>query len=126
MSGSPRATAVVAVHLFLLRENSVLLLRRANTGYEDGKYSVPAGHVEAGEVATDAMIRESAEEIGVMLATKDLSFALVMHRKAEAERIDFFFVARTWTGEPENRDQRSATNFAGCRWMRCQRTGCSM
>lgn len=104
MSGSERQKAVVAVHLFLIRDGSVLLLRRANTGYEDGNYSVPAGHVEAGEKATDAMIREAAEEIGVALAPGDLPLAMVMQRKTEDERIDFFFVADPWPGEPQNRE----------------------
>ena len=44
----------VAVHVFLLRDGAVLLLRRCNTGFEDGKLSVPAGHVEPGESVTQA------------------------------------------------------------------------
>lgn len=104
MSGGPRPRAVVAAHLLLLREDSVLLLRRANTGYEDGNYSVPAGHVERGESATQAGIREALEEVGVGLKPSDLRFALVMHRMAEEERIDFFFAATEWDGEPTNRE----------------------
>ena len=37
-------------HLLLLKDEQVLLLRRENTGYEDGNYSVVAGHIEGGVV----------------------------------------------------------------------------
>ena len=104
MSESGRFRAIVAVHLLLIRGGSLLLLRRATTGYEDGNFSVPAGHLEGGETVTAAAIREAAEEVGVRLAADELSFAVVMHRRAEAERIDFFLSATTWTGEPYNRE----------------------
>lgn len=55
----------VAVHIFLLRGEEVLLFRRCNTGYEDGKLSVVAGHVEPGEALTQAAIRETCEEVGL-------------------------------------------------------------
>ena len=57
----------VAVYLLLLREGQVLLLRRHNTGYEDGNYSVIAGHVEPGERITQALVREAAEEAGSLM-----------------------------------------------------------
>jgi len=41
-----RFRLVSAVHLFLDRDRRVLLLRRANTGYEDGNDSVVAGHLD--------------------------------------------------------------------------------
>src|SRR5689334_8641182 len=62
----------VAAHIFLLKDNAVLLLRRANTGYEDGNYGVVAGHVELGESVTQAAVREIWEEVGVIVRLPDL------------------------------------------------------
>ncbi len=105
MSGPPdRFAAIVAVHVLLFRDDSLLLLRRANTGYQDGNYSVPAGHLDGGETVTAAAIREAAEEVGIRLAPDDARHALVMHRMAERERIDFFVATSRWSGEPANRE----------------------
>ena len=98
-----RFQATVAVHLILRRGNDVLLLRRQNTGYEDGSYSVIAGHLDGNETATMAMAREAAEEARIEVAPADLRFVHVMHRKeagASDERIDLFFTVTTWHGEP--------------------------
>ena len=99
-----RSRFVVAVHLFFLRNDHVLLLRRFNTGWEDGNYSVPAGHVDAGETVTNAAIREAQEEIGVSLKPQDVEVVHVMNRKSEDERIDFFLLVRSWTGEIGNKE----------------------
>jgi 8-oxo-dGTP diphosphatase len=93
-----------AVHVFLLRGDEVLLLRRYNTGYEDGRYSVPAGHLDGGETVVAAAIREAREEVGVALDPAEVAVAGVMHRRAEDERVDWFVAARLWRGEPENRE----------------------
>jgi 8-oxo-dGTP diphosphatase len=104
-----RMTLVGAVYLFLLKAgDEVLLMRRAGTGYADGSYSVPAGHIDPGESATAAIIRETIEEIGVEVELRDLRLVHVMHRRSvgtdctNSERVDFFFVAERWTGEPVN------------------------
>ena len=44
-----RFKLIVAVHLFLLRNDEIILLRRFNTGYEDGNYSLIAGHIDGNE-----------------------------------------------------------------------------
>ncbi len=98
-----RFALVAAVHLLLLDDDGrVLLSRRANTGYEDGMLSVPAGHLDGDETVRQAAVREAAEEIGLALAEDDLTVALTMHRRSEDERVDFFVVCRSWDGEAEN------------------------
>ena len=97
-----RATFPVTVHLFLFREGQILLLRRFNTGFRDGEYSVPAGHLDGGETVMQAAVREAAEEIGVHIAESDMTFSTVMHRIEDDERVDFFVHVHTWQGEPFN------------------------
>ena len=94
----------VAVYLFLLWGEKVLLLRRYNTGYEDGKYSAVAGHVERDERVTAALVREAAEEVGVQLREEEAHFLHVMQRKGADGRVyvDFFFMAEHWEGEIHN------------------------
>ena len=93
-----------AVHLFLIRDGQVLLLRRFNTGYEDGKYSVIAGHLSGDEGIKAAMIREAREEAGIEISPLGLEVVGVMHRKSDDERIDFFLAATSWSGEITNRE----------------------
>ena len=52
-----RFTLRSAVYLLLIKENQILLLRRFNTGWQDGKYSVPAGHLDGGETVKQAMVQ---------------------------------------------------------------------
>jgi 8-oxo-dGTP diphosphatase len=112
-----RFQATVAVHLFLLRGDEVLLLRRQNTGYEDGSYSVIAGHLDGGETATAAMAREAAEEARIGVTPADLKFVHVMHRREAGadERIDVFFTATTWEGEPAIGEPEKCSEL---RWAR--------
>src|SRR5215207_2591523 len=97
-----RAKFPVTVHLFFLRENEVLLLRRFNTGFRDGEYSVPAGHLDGGETVIAAAAREAEEEIGVQIEAQDTVFSSVMHRLEDEERVDFFVNIHKWQGEPFN------------------------
>ncbi len=97
-----RAAFPVTVHLLFFRAGQVLLLRRFQTGYMDGHYSVPAGHLDGGETVTQAAIREAGEETGLNLEPGDLAFACVLHRKEDEERVDFFVNVLAWSGEPFN------------------------
>jgi 8-oxo-dGTP diphosphatase len=94
-----RSRFPVAVHLLFIRDENILLLRRFNTGYEDGKYSLVAGHLESGETVTQTAIREAQEEAGVNIASENIRVVQVCHRKSDDERIDFFVLVEAWDGE---------------------------
>ncbi len=102
-----RFVVVPAAYVFLLRDGSsgteVLLQLRQNTGYMDDHWAAAAaGHVERGETAYDAAHREAAEEIAVTdLALEFVtSMQRTQHSEPIDERVDFFFTARSWGGEP--------------------------
>ncbi len=95
-----RFKAVIAVHLILMQNNQILLLRRYNTGYEDGNYSVVAGHINGNESVFQAMQREAMEEAGISISEKDLKIVHVMHRKTpDRESIDYFLTCQNFTGQ---------------------------
>jgi 8-oxo-dGTP diphosphatase len=115
-----RFVVVPAAYVFLLRDGTsgpeVLLQLRRNTGFMDDHWAAAAaGHVERGETAYDAAHREAREEIGV--EDLDLSFVTSMQRTRGGEpideRVDFFFTARSWTGEPRIVEAEKAADL---RW----------
>jgi len=88
------------VHVLCKAGNRILLMRRSGTGFFDGLYSLPGGHVEPGESVRQAAVREMREETGALLREADLQFLGVVHRLSDTNRIDFFMLARDWTGNP--------------------------
>ena len=97
----------VAVHVILAQDDEVLLLRRANTGYEDGNFSVIAGHLDGNEHVIQAAMREAKEEAGIDIRPDQLEIVGIMHRRLRAEpgnpeRIDFFVKVTGWFGEIRN------------------------
>lgn len=92
-----------AVYLILIKRNKIHLLRRFNTGWQDGKYSLISGHVHKYESLVKAMAREAKEEAGIYLRPENLRIAHTMYRKSnyEHEYIDFFLATDDWKGEPK-------------------------
>ena len=98
------------------RRTRVLLQLRRNTGYMDGHWACG----EAGESVVQAVVREAAEEVGVGVAPGDLRPLTVVHRSNDVggaaleQRVDFFFTARRWSGEPAAAEPE---RNAGLRWF---------
>jgi 8-oxo-dGTP diphosphatase len=114
---SERHRIVPAVYLVLRRNGKVLCARRFNTGYRDGNYSLPAGHVDGNESAATAMVREAAEEVGVVMSAANLKLVHVMHRRVEEgdyEYVDFYFEPSAWTGEPSIKEPDKCDDLRWC------------
>ena len=95
----------VSVHLLLIKENKILLMRRKNTGFADGFYSMPAGKLEPKESVENAIIREVKEEINIDIKNETLKTIQVMNRNGiDRERIDYFFTVDRWNGEIRNNE----------------------
>jgi 8-oxo-dGTP pyrophosphatase MutT (NUDIX family) len=116
MSSKDRFKLIPSVYLLLRSKGKILLLRRANTGYQDGTYSLIAGHLDGDELGTEGMMREAKEEAGITVLAKDLRLVHTAHRLSRnqvgQERVDLFFEATKWEGkivnnEPEKCDDLS-------------------
>ena len=106
--------APVAVHLLLVRDGKILMLRRFNTGYRDGNYSVVAGHIDGREELKTAMIREAREEAGIRISSEDLTVVGVMHLLEDDEYVSFFLHASTYSGEIVNMEPNKCDDL---RWF---------
>jgi 8-oxo-dGTP diphosphatase len=104
-----------AVYLILMnKKNEILLSKRENTGFQDGLYGLPSGHVEAGESLTQAIVRESTEEINIQ--PLDPTFAHVLYRGETANNgrtyIDTYFISKSYNGEINNNEPSKCADLS--------------
>jgi ADP-ribose pyrophosphatase YjhB (NUDIX family) len=100
MSGT---TNVPSVGVLVKSGTKILLILRENTGFNDGMYVLPSGHVDEGESFTQAAVRELHEEVGLEAAPDNLHHLLTVHRKGPTDiRVDMYFLASDYTGDPQN------------------------
>lgn len=78
----------------------MLLHRRANTGFMDGYYDFPSGHVEHGESFAEAAIRELREETGLVTSESDMSLCHINQNYLDQPYINIIFMVDTWQGTP--------------------------
>jgi 8-oxo-dGTP diphosphatase len=69
------------IFLLLNADNQVLLLRRINTPFCEGCYSLPGGKIEYGETARETVIREARDSLGIDITLDDIAFKHIMYRK---------------------------------------------
>lgn len=104
-----------SVHLLFYRNNEILLLKRKNTGFEDGKWSIVAGRIDGDEEVVTAAIREAKEEAGVDIKPSEVEVVGVMHRKnTSSEWIDFYLKVKSWKGNISNMEPHKCEDL---RWF---------
>ena len=107
---------VVGVHLYLERDGQVLLgLRHPDSAYAGGSWHVLAGHCED-ESATACLVREAYEEAELIIESADVELVHTVHMReqpTDPPRVQLFFRARRWVGEPELREPDKCVSW---RW----------
>jgi 8-oxo-dGTP diphosphatase len=102
MSGEPwddYAYTALIVFCFLLKDEKILLIRRANEPYK-GEITVPGGRKKRDESLKEACAREMFEETGYVL--KRMKFAGILHSYAPGGKMEFisnYFVCDDFQGE---------------------------
>ena len=90
-----------AVFIVLRNEKGeILLQQRANTGYLDGYWDLPSGHIEYGESLRDCAARETKEEVDVDVSPEDLSLIHIEQFYVEKDYVNYTFEAKQWNGTP--------------------------
>ena len=90
----------------IIKQNDKILLFFRNDGFfsvDGGRWVLPAGHIEQGETAMHAAIREAKEELDINIAQSDIKFVQIMSNLASrTEGFDFFFEVSKYTGTLRN------------------------
>ena len=82
----------------------MLLMRRAGSGYRDGRLGLPSGHLDGDEDVVSALTRELREELGITVERHNVRLAVVVHSQAEdendSEYLHLFFRVARWSATP--------------------------
>lgn len=110
----------VGVLLFIEKGGKVLLGRRKNTGYMDGRFCPPGGHLDMGESLSHAAAKEAKEEIGISIAESDLKMINVVQKIEEGRDVVLIFTMkpRRWRGRILNMEPDRCSEL---RWFRVDR-----
>lgn len=102
---SKGTTHIPVVAVFVIKAGKILAVLRKNSGWQDGSYSPPGGHVEYGESYKQAALRELKEEVGLDCTKEQLEHEMTFQEFTPADkdqRTCVVFKPIDWSGEPYN------------------------
>ena len=94
----PLADPRIGVGCVILRDDEVLLVR------ERGRWSLPKGGLEVGELVQEGARRETYEETGLVVELRDLAFIVAFQAETWGHHLQFFYTGRVVGGTLTPRD----------------------
>ncbi|SMB95723.1 NUDIX hydrolase [Deinococcus hopiensis] len=94
----PLAEPRIGVGCIVLRGEEILLVR------ERGRWSLPKGGLEAGELVQEGARRETYEETGLVVELRDLAFIVEFQAQTWGHHLQFFYTGREVGGTLAPRD----------------------
>lgn len=106
----------MVVHVFLIRNDKLLLLRIKDINNEYfNHYSVISDYLERNETINQAAVRSIKKIVGIDIEPESLSMkGLIRRKNAEENNIEFFFECSKWSGKIINNNPEKYKNF---RWV---------
>ncbi|GBF05683.1 NUDIX hydrolase [Deinococcus aerius] len=96
--GRPLAEPRIGVGCIVLRGEEILLVR------ERGRWSLPKGGLESGELVQEGARRETYEETGLVVELRDLAFIVEFQAQTWGHHLQFFYTGREVGGTLGPRD----------------------
>tara|TARA_X000000950_G_scaffold286417_1_gene395247 strand:+ start:18944 stop:19420 length:477 start_codon:yes stop_codon:yes gene_type:complete len=91
----------IYVHIALLRRDQVFLLRRNRTGFLDGFFCLPGGHLEKDENPAQGALRECREECGIVPSQSPELLAALRFQFDSREGLNFIYRCFLQESDPQ-------------------------
>lgn len=106
-----------AVYLIIKNEKGkILLQRRQGTKLWPGFLGLPAGHIDKGENAYEAAIREAREELDITITTNDIIDTFVVNRQNKSLQpyYDVYFELKSYQGKIKINEPEKCSTLTWC------------
>jgi 8-oxo-dGTP diphosphatase len=121
MSGSQQTLPRLAASACIWRDGRVLIAQRAKPPV--GLWALPGGHVEPGETAHQAAIRELHEETGMTAGLDTLVGLFDLIRRDEAGLVISHYAIACYAGLAGEGEASPASDTAAVAWVRPEDLG---
>lgn len=109
-------TPMVGVGVVVKRENSVLLVKRANEP-KKGLWAIPGGLIKLGESVQQAAMREVLEECSISIELQDVISVVDLIDKDDEGNIKYHFVLIDFVAQYADGDLRAGSDALDAAWI---------